>query len=347
MRIIVTGGSGFIGSAFIRAALKCKHEIINIDSLTYAASQSNLKSVENDPNYHFEKKDIRDKKEINRILKYYKPDKLIHLAAESHVDRSIDAAVEVLSTNIIGTFVLLDTFTKYWIEMGKPKDFRFHHVSTDEVFGNVNDGKRFTEETRYNPKNPYSASKASSDHLVRAWANTHGLPIIITNCSNNYGPFQFPEKLIPMTILNILNNKTIPIYGNGEQIRDWIHVNDHVDALLMILNDPKDSITYNIGTNGELTNIKLVKRLCNILNEKLEPTQSFHNLIKFVSDRPGHDTHYGIDAKKLYKNYKWKPKYTLDMGIESTVTWYLDNQTWLDELEDRDGVGVRLGDGYL
>jgi dTDP-glucose 4,6-dehydratase len=346
VRIIVTGGSGFIGSAFIRNAINKHHEIINIDCLTYAACQDNLRSVQKHPNYVFEKANIKDQKEITRILYSHRPDKIIHFAAESHVDRSIDSASEALQTNIIGTYVLLDAFTKYWIDMGKPETFRFHHISTDEVFGNVINGQKFTEETKYNPKNPYSASKASSDHLVRAWSNTHQLPIVITNCSNNYGPYQFPEKLIPLTILNILNNKNIPIYGNGEQIRDWIHVEDHVDALLMILNDNKNNELYNIGTNGELKNIELVKKICLILDEKLNPKKSFINHIEFVKDRPGHDTHYAIDAQKISNLYNWQPKYTVDSGITKTINWYLDNRWWLDTLSERDGVGIRLGKSY-
>jgi dTDP-glucose 4,6-dehydratase len=343
MRILITGGAGFIGSAVVRTAIRQGHEVMNIDALTYASCLENLREVQDHKNYSFEKIDIRNKDDIRNILFDYKPHYLMNLAAESHVDRSIDSADDVLTTNIIGTYILLDTFTKYWGEHKKNTSYKFHHVSTDEVFGNIENDCRFTEETKYNPKNPYSASKASSDHLVRSWINTYGIPAIITNCSNNYGPYQFPEKLIPVVILNALNNKDIPIYGSGENIRDWIHVDDHADALLLLLEQGKSGETYNIGSNCEMSNINLVHLICEILDKKLKPKKSFKSNIKFVADRPGHDIHYGINPSKLLNNYPWRPKLNIEQGIEQTVSWYLNNQEWLDNLSDRDGVGTRLG----
>ena len=315
---------------------------MNIDALTYASCLENLKEVENHKNYSFQQIDIRDKSDVRETLFDYKPNFLMNLAAESHVDRSIDSADDVLTTNVIGTYVLLDAFTKYWHE-NKNMSYKFHHVSTDEVFGNVENSIRFTEETKYNPKNPYSASKASSDHLVRSWINTYEIPAIITNCSNNYGPYQFPEKLIPVVILNALNNKDIPIYGTGENIRDWIHVDDHADALLLLLEQGKNGETYNIGSNCEMSNLSLVNLICEILDKQLKPIKSFKSNIKFVADRPGHDLHYGIDASKLLNNYSWRPKFDIKKGVEQTVSWYLNNQEWLDNLSNRQGVGVRLG----
>ena len=343
MRIMITGGAGFIGSAVIRKAIRDGNEVMNVDALTYASCLANLKEVENHKSYCFEQIDIRNKNDVRGVLHDYKPHYVMNLAAESHVDRSIDSADDVLSTNIIGTYILLDSFTKYWRENKKNVSYRFHHISTDEVFGNVQNNIRFTEETKYNPKNPYSASKASSDHLVRSWINTYEIPAIITNCSNNYGPFQFPEKLIPVVILNALNNKDIPIYGTGENIRDWIHVADHADALLLLLEKGENSETYNIGSNCEMSNIALVNLICETLDKKLKPNKSFKSNIKFVSDRPGHDLHYGINASKLLNNYSWKPKFSIKKGIEHTVSWYLNNQEWLENLLNRKGVGVRLG----
>ena len=345
MRILITGGAGFIGSAVVRLALKTGHEVINVDCLTYASCLNNLDSVKENNNYNFVNCDIRDQKKITEILEKFEPDSIMHLAAESHVDRSIDSGSNVLSTNIIGTYVLLDSFTKYWINKKMPDNFRFHHVSTDEVFGEVEEGKKFLEDTKYNPKNPYSASKASSDHLVNAWMNTYDLPAIITNCSNNYGPYQFPEKLIPVVILNALNKKDIPIYGDGSHIRDWIHVDDHADALLLCIRDGKNGERYNIGANGEIDNISLVRMICEILDQKLNPDNSFSELIKFVSDRPGHDRHYGIDASKIISELKWKPKFSLREGLDRTVQWYLSNTDWLNSLSDIEGVGKRLGKG--
>ena len=343
MRILITGGAGFIGSAVVRRAIRQGHEVLNLDALTYASCLENLKEVENHKNYSFQQIDIRDKSDVRETLFDYKPNFLMNLAAESHVDRSIDSADDVLTTNVIGTYVLLDAFTKYWHENKKNMSYKFHHISTDEVFGNVENSIRFTEETKYNPKNPYSASKASSDHLVRSWINTYEIPAIITNCSNNYGPYQFPEKLIPVVILNALNNKDIPIYGTGENIRDWIHVDDHADALLLLLEQGKNGETYNIGSNCEMSNLSLVNLICEILDKQLKPIKSFKSNIKFVADRPGHDLHYGIDASKLLNNYSWRPKFDIKKGVQQTVSWYLNNQEWLDNLSNRQGVGVRLG----
>ena len=271
----------------------------------------------------------------------------MNLAAESHVDRSIDSAIDVISTNITGTYVLLDAFTKYWIDLGLPDNCKFHHISTDEVYGSVVNNKKFTEDTAYNPKNPYSASKAASDHFVRAWMNTYNLPVIITNCSNNYGPFQFPEKLIPVVIMNILQNKKIPVYGDGKQIRDWIHVDDHTKALLLLLEKGEIGHTYNIGSNNELENIEVINYICDYLDKKLKPKSSFRNLIYFVKDRPGHDQHYAIDASKLRNDYKWIPEYDFSNGINMTIEWYLNNQEWLNNLKKRNGVGLRLGNKYF
>ena len=334
MRIVVTGGAGFIGSCVVRKAVAEGHTVLNIDSLTYAACLENISSVSSLKNYCFEKIDICNYDKLYNSINSFQPDAIIHLAAESHVDRSIGSASKVLETNIIGTFNLLDIFTKYWLNKNKPKNYRFIHISTDEVFGEALDNKLFTEKTKYDPKNPYSASKASSDHLVRAWVNTHDIPAIITNCSNNYGPYQFPEKLIPLTINAIRNLKPIPIYGDGLQIRDWIYVDDHVTGILKVLVDGNIGQSYNIGSNNEVTNIDLVEMICNQLDEKLNNENSSTSLIKFVKDRPGHDKRYAIDSTKMRSELHWTPEHDIESGLIKTIDWYLSNQDWLDKLSE-------------
>lgn len=331
MKILVTGGSGFIGSAVIRAAVKQGHQIVNLDALTYAAGLNNLTSVESNPSYTFIKGDIRDINLLSRIFNSYRPDSVMHLAAESHVDRSIDSSVNFVETNISGTYNMLESFRKYWQELGQPDTFRFHHVSTDEVFGSLplNSQVKFTESTPYNPRNPYSASKASSDHLVRAWRETYGLPIIITNSSNNFGPYQFPEKLIPVTILNALNNKKIPIYGAGHNVRDWLYVVDHAEALLSVIKKGKVGTSYNIGAENELTNLELVHKITSIL-ESIRPRKkgAYADLIAHVKDRPGHDERYAINPNKINNELNWHSNVSLDQGLNQTVHWYVDNESW-------------------
>ena len=345
-KIVVTGGAGFIGSAVVREAIKRGHTIVNVDSLTYAANEENLSSVSASGNYCFEQIDIYDREKLAEIFEKYQPDAVMHLAAESHVDRSIDGPADFIKTNIVGTFNMLEETRNYWIASGKPTSFRFHHVSTDEVYGSLpaDPSVLFSEETAYDPRSPYSASKASSDHLVRAWHETYGLPVIITNCSNNYGPYQFPEKLIPVIILNALAEKPLPIYGDGSNIRDWLFVDDHVDALLRVLQDGEIGRTYNIGGNNELTNLQLVKILCGIL-DSLNPRASgqYEDLIEFVTDRPGHDARYAIDAGRIKDELGWEPSVTVEQGLEQTVRWYLENEDWWRPLLERKGLGVRLG----
>jgi dTDP-glucose 4,6-dehydratase len=346
MKILVTGGAGFIGSALIRKAIADGHSVVNLDALTYAACLENLSSVTGNERYCFEHIDIRDRTKLNGIFERHRPDRVMHLAAESHVDRSIDGPAEFVETNITGTFNMLEAARTYWSSLDNNFNFRFHHVSTDEVYGSLpNDPKiLFTEETPYDPRSPYSASKASSDHLVRAWHETYGLPILLTNCSNNYGPYQFPEKLIPVVILNALAGKPLPIYGDGGNIRDWLYVEDHVDALLLVLKKGDVGKTYNIGGNNERTNLQLVKSLCQIL-DRVKPFDggSYEDLITFVSDRPGHDARYAIDARRIRDELGWQPSVTVEEGLEKTVSWYLDNEDWWRPLLDRRGVGQRLG----
>ena len=348
MKILITGGAGFIGSALVRLAIAQGHSVVNLDALTYAACLNNISSVANSQNYAFENVDIRDRKALGAVFVKHSPDVVAHLAAESHVDRSIDAPGDFIETNITGTFNILDISRNYWENKGKPHTFSFHHVSTDEVFGSLtaDPSVLFTEETPYDPRSPYSASKASSDHLVRAWHKTYGLPIVVTNCSNNYGPYQFPEKLIPVTILNALAEKPIPIYGDGSNIRDWLFVDDHVHALLRVLRNGEIGRTYNIGGNNELTNLQLVKMICATL-DRICPRKKgqYEDLIRFVNDRPGHDARYAIDASRIKNELGWEPSVTVEQGLEQTIRWYLENEDWWRPLLEIKGVGIRLGGG--
>ena len=343
MKLFITGGAGFIGSAVVRQAVAAGHEVINVDVLTYAACLANVASVSDHPNYIFAQTDICDSDAISALLETHKPDAILHLAAESHVDRSIDGPGAFMQTNLIGTYTLLEAARAYWMAQGKPDSFRFHHVSTDEVYGSLGETGQFTEETSYDPRSPYSASKAGSDHLVNAWAETYGLPVLLTNCSNNYGPFHFPEKLIPVVILNALAGKPIPIYGAGDNIRDWLYVEDHADALLTVLTKAEVGARYNIGGENELRNLDLVKMICAIL-DRLSPSDApYEDLITYVTDRPGHDARYAIDPSKIRKDLGWRPSVTVEQGLEKTVAWYLDNRDWWEALQDREGVGTRLG----
>jgi len=336
MNILVTGGAGFIGSNFLNLFVPRypKYNFINLDKLTYAANLLNLKSIENLSNYTFEQGDIVNYDQVIEIFEKYTPDIVVHFAAESHVDRSILGPAEFIKTNIIGTFNLLETCRKNWSDSLK-KNKLFHHVSTDEVFGSLslNDTNLFTEVTPYTPHSPYSASKASSDHLVRAYYHTYGIPIKITNCSNNYGPYQFPEKLIPLMILNALNNKPLPVYGKGENIRDWLYVEDHCEAIWTVIQKGKIGETYNIGGNNEWKNIDIVNKICDILAEELKKDPiKFKKLIIFVKDRPGHDLRYAIDSTKIKKELHWQPRETFETGLRKTIKWYLNNQKWVDSI---------------
>jgi len=350
-KILITGGAGFIGSALVRHIINnTDHSVTNVDKLTYAGNLESLVSVENNPRYFFEQVDICNAIEIRRILDEQQPDIIMHLAAESHVDRSIDGPGDFIQTNIFGTYVLLEEARFYWSKLDevKKENFKFHHVSTDEVYGDLEGtDDLFTEITPYAPSSPYSASKASSDHLVRSWQRTFGLPTLITNCSNNYGPYQFPEKLIPLIILNALSGKELPIYGDGKQIRDWLYVDDHARALLHVALSGSTGETYNIGGHNEKQNIEVVKTVCSILDE-LVPSQiagikSYEQLITYVTDRAGHDVRYAIDATKIADELGWIPDESFETGIEKTVQWYLDNQTWCDRVKDGSYQGERLG----
>ena len=343
MKILVTGGAGFIGSGVVRQAIARGDSVVNVDSLTYAACVDNVAEAANSPNYVLEQVDIRDRAGIDRVFANHQPDAVMHLAAESHVDRSIDGPGEFVSTNVIGTYTMLEAARAYWTEQGKPSAFRFHHVSTDEVYGSLGPEGMFTEDTPYDPRSPYSASKAGSDHLVRAWAETYGLPVIVTNCSNNYGPYQFPEKLVPVVILNALSGQAIPIYGKGENIRDWLYVEDHATALLLALNKGALGRSYNIGGFNEVKNIDLVGKICAILDDLRPANHPYADQITYVTDRPGHDQRYAIDASRIEAELGWKPSVTVDEGLRLTVQWYLDHDDWLQGLADRDGVGERLG----
>jgi dTDP-glucose 4,6-dehydratase len=346
--IAVTGGAGFIGSALIRYLINnTDHKVVNIDKLTYAGNLNSLVDIDKDTRYIFERKDICNKHAMERIFQKYQPDIVMHLAAESHVDRSIDGPTEFLNTNVVGTYTLLETALTYWRDLSsdKKKQFRFLHVSTDEVFGSLNKEGMFREDTPYQPNSPYSSSKASSDHFVRAWYHTYGLPIVITNCSNNYGPFQFPEKLIPVVILNALKGKPIPVYGEGINVRDWVFVDDHVNALLAVIDKGKIGETYLVGTRNELKNLDIIRKICSLMDEMVpEPAVIKHeSLIEFVKDRPGHDLRYAIDPGKIERELKWKPSYSFEQGLRTTVKWYLKNQVWCDQILNGSYRLERLG----
>ncbi|MGH1330491.1 MAG: dTDP-glucose 4,6-dehydratase [Paracoccaceae bacterium] len=345
MKILVTGGAGFIGSAVVRQAIAQGHEIVNLDALTYAACLENIASVAQHPNYAFEQADIRDPQALARIFAAHRPDAVMHLAAESHVDRSIDSPADFVETNVLGTYHMLEAARAFWMAEGKPKGFRFHHISTDEVFGTLGPTGQFEEETPYRPNSPYSSSKASSDHLVRAWGETYGLPIVISNCSNNYGPYQFPEKLIPVVILNALAGKPIPIYGKGENVRDWLYVEDHATALLTVLQDGLNGRTYCIGGNAEARNIDIVEMICAALDRLRPAARPYRDLITHVQDRPGHDARYAINASRIKDELGWAPSIGLQEGLMQTVAWYLENEAWWQALQNRTGVGERLGKG--
>ena len=345
----VTGGCGFIGANFIQYLLnKTKPKsVINLDKLTYAGNQKNLADFEQDPRYIFVHGDICDAELVSKLFTEYQPNYIVNFAAESHVDRSIDGPAEFIQTNIVGTSVLLQEALKYYSTLkGKESErFRFHHVSTDEVFGSLSESGFFTEETPYDPSSPYSASKASSDHLIRAWHRTFYLPVLISNCSNNYGPYQFPEKLIPLMILNCLEEKPLPVYGTGENIRDWLYVEDHCDAIYTILQKGTIGETYNVGGNNEIKNIQIVEVICDILND-IHPAgsgKSYHELINFVKDRPGHDFRYAIDASKLKKEIGWEPKESFNTGIQKTIEWYLKNEEWWRIIQENTYKQERLG----
>ncbi len=345
MKLLVTGGAGFIGSAVIRRAIADGHQVVNVDKLTYAACLASLAEVEDAPGYAFEQADICDADAMARILGQHAPDAIMHLAAESHVDRSIDGPGAFVKTNIDGTYTLLQAARAYWEANGRPETFRFHHISTDEVFGSLPDDPavKFTETTPYDPRSPYSASKAASDHLVRAWHETYGLPVVLTNCSNNYGPYHFPEKLIPVMILNALAGKPLPVYGDGGNVRDWLFVEDHADALLLVVQKGAVGRSYNIGGENEATNLDLVRTLCAILDDRRPAGAPHADLITFVTDRPGHDRRYAIDPTRIREELGWRPSVTLDEGLARTVDWYLAREDWWRPLLDRDGVGKRLG----
>jgi dTDP-glucose 4,6-dehydratase len=343
VKILVTGGAGFIGSAVVRLAVARGHEIVNLDALTYAACLDNVAEVARRNSYAFEEADIRDRAAMDRILSHHQPDAIMHLAAESHVDRSIDGPGTFIETNVTGTYTLLEAARAYWTARGRPEGFRFHHISTDEVFGSLGPTGKFTEETPYDPRSPYSASKAASDHLVRAWGETYGLPVVLTNCSNNYGPYHFPEKLIPVVILNALQGKPIPVYGKGENVRDWLYVEDHADALLLVLEKGEVGRSYNIGGENEARNIDLVRTICRLLDERRPGSAPHERLITFVTDRPGHDLRYAIDPTRIREELGWRPSVTLEEGLAKTVDWYLANEGWWRPLLDRQGVGKRLG----
>tara|TARA_Y100000389_G_C17419006_1_gene495511 strand:- start:69 stop:1205 length:1137 start_codon:yes stop_codon:yes gene_type:complete len=362
-KFIITGGAGFIGSSVIRFLInETEHQVLNLDKLTYASNLESLKSLSDNSRYEFVQGDICNQKLVSQLFDRFKPDIVMHLAAESHVDRSIDGPTDFIQTNIIGTSVMLECARKYWNNRDK-KNFLFHHISTDEVYGSLNETDLFTEQSNYDPSSPYSASKASSDHLVRAWHRTYGLPIVITNCSNNYGPYQFPEKLIPLIILNALDRKPLPVYGSGQNIRDWLFVEDHASALYSVVNEGQIGETYNVGGHNEKTNIEVVNTICEILDElvplkfeeekndykiynpqsSIKSIQSYKDLITFVNDRPGHDFRYAIDASKIKKKLNWTPIHSFKNGLKKTIEWYLNNLNWCKSIEDKNYQRERLG----
>jgi dTDP-glucose 4,6-dehydratase len=351
MKIVVTGGAGFIGSALIRFFInETTHTVVNLDKLTYAGNLQSLRSIEESERYSFVQMDICDHDGLTALFVKEQPDLVMHLAAESHVDRSIDGSAEFIQTNIVGSFTLLDVARSYWesLRTEKKAAFRFQHISTDEVYGDLGPTGLFTEQTSYQPSSPYSASKAASDHLVRAWHRTYGLPVIITNCSNNYGPFHFPEKLIPLIILNALEGKPLPVYGDGQQIRDWLYVEDHARSLYKVATAGVTGETYNIGGFNEKSNIDVVYAICDLL-EELHPLKStklkhYRDLVQFVTDRPGHDLRYAIDAGKVERELAWRPEETFESGIRKTVLWYLENLDWCQSVQDGSYQRERLGD---
>lgn len=349
MKIMVTGGAGFIGSAVVRYLLaNTNAEIVNVDKLSYSGSRSTLEAIGGDSRHTFEQLDICDGPRVLDLLQVQRPDAIIHLAAESHVDRSIDQPADFIQSNIVGTYQLLESSLAYWKTLGEKgrSDFRFHHVSTDEVYGALGpEDAAFSETTPYAPNSPYAASKASSDHLVRAWHHTYGLPVVISNCSNNYGPFQFPEKLIPLCILKAISGAPIPIYGTGENVRDWLFVEDHAEALYRIVTRGRVGANYNVGGNCELSNLRLIRQICEVLDELRpdDPVTPHHELITFVPDRPGHDFRYAIEAEKIKCELGWLPATSFDTGIRTTVRWYLDNQSWCESVTDGGYKGERLG----
>lgn len=352
MQFLVTGGAGFIGSAVIRHLIEnTSHSVVNVDKLTYAGNLESLAPVSSDSRYAFEQVDICDAAEVARVFAEHKPNVVMHLAAESHVDRSIDGPADFIDTNIVGTYTLLEAARNYWsgLEGENKANFRFHHISTDEVYGDleVESDTLFTEETSYDPSSPYSASKAASDHLVRAWQRTYGLPAIVTNCSNNYGPYHYPEKLVPLIILNALEGKSLPVYGDGSQIRDWLYVEDHACALVKVVTEGVVGETYNIGGHNECKNIEVVRTICSILEElapeKPEGVDRYEGLITYVADRPGHDLRYAIDASKIERELGWTPEETFETGIRKTVAWYLENSEWCRRVQDGSYQRERLG----
>lgn len=353
MKILITGGAGFIGSAVIRHIIEnTSDSVVNVDKLTYAGNLESLSSVADDDRYAFEQVDICNRAELERVFAVYKPDAVMHLAAESHVDRSIDGPAAFIETNIVGTYTILEVTRAYWSQLPdtEKQAFRFHHISTDEVYGDLEGtDDLFTETTSYEPSSPYSASKASSDHLVRAWLRTYGLPAIVTNCSNNYGPYHFPEKLIPLMILNAIDGKPLPVYGDGMQIRDWLYVEDHARALYKVVTEGETGETYNIGGHNEKANIEVVKTICSLLEElvprKPEGVQQYQDLITYVTDRPGHDVRYAIDASKIERELGWTPEESFETGIRKTVEWYLNNKQWWSRVLDGSYSLERLGQG--
>lgn len=348
MKVIVTGGAGFIGSAVTRRILATTDwQVVNLDKLTYSGNLDSLASVATNPRYRFVQMDICDKDDVASLLEREQPDAILHLAAESHVDRSIDGPSEFIQTNIVGTYQLLDNAKQYWngLDTQRRDAFRFHHVSTDEVYGSLGPEGSFVETSPYQPNSPYSASKAASDHLARAWFHTFGLPVIVTNCSNNYGPYQFPEKLIPLMILRAIQGQSLPVYGKGENVRDWLYVEDHADALIAVLQRGRIGEVYNIGGNSERRNIDVVNTVCALLDEMLldAPHRPHGKLVSFVKDRPGHDARYAVDCSKLSRELGWSPRETFETGLRKTVRWYLDNRVWLERVLTGDYRGERLG----